>query len=487
MTQTTAAKIAGGSLWLTTSFVLAKFSQLIAQIVLARLLSPKEFGVWAMVLVVTTLSALFKDAAIAGVLVYRGLDDKRLVNAVYSIGINISVGMFVLQVLIGFPLSQFFGIPMVWPLTACVALVFLIGAGAGSHGAVLQRQMKFKQLAICDSTAGFARFGVASICAAFGGGVWSFAAGEIATILVDSVLKRSMSGYRFTYHFIPETSAIREVRGYISGLIGINLAVYANTNGDNLVIGKLLGAQSLGYYSVAYQLAMLPVFALSQINRVNFSVLSQQDSEGKQGYLCQALELYALLSAPIYGVAFVAAPWGIPMLYGSDWVEAVSIFQIVLVFAYARGFMAILGTALNALNYPGVNAAINWALVPLAIPSYWLGAWLGGMTGVAIAVALVLGIGATAWFWLATCRAAGWKIVTLSEPIILPTVTISVTLAAVLGIPLPVHLHAFLQPLAIILIYGIAVSILSAGRVPRILISVVKHSLNIGVESAKGK
>jgi O-antigen/teichoic acid export membrane protein len=56
--------------------MLAKFSQLIAQIVLARLLSPKDFGVWAMVLIVTTLSALFRDASIAGVLVYRGLDDK---------------------------------------------------------------------------------------------------------------------------------------------------------------------------------------------------------------------------------------------------------------------------------------------------------------------------------------------------------------------------------------------------------------------------
>jgi O-antigen/teichoic acid export membrane protein len=440
-----------------------------------------------MVLIVTTLSALFKDAAIAGVLVYRGLDDKKLVDAVYSLGVNISVGMFVLQALAGFPISLFFGVPVLWPLTVCTALVFLIGAGAGSHGAVLQRQMKFKELAICDSGAGFARFGGILICAALDGGVWSFAVGEIAMALVDSVLKRSLSGYRFTYRFIPDPYAMREVCGYVSSLIGINLAVYANTNGDNLVIGRLLGAQSLGYYNVAYQLAMLPILALSQINRVNFSVLSQQDKEGKHSYLYQALELYALLSAPIYGVAFVAAPWVIPSLYGSEWIGAVNIFQIVLVYAYARGFMSILGTALNALNYPGTNSAINWALVPLSIPSYLIGAWLGGTTGVAISVALVMGVGATAWFWLATCRAAGWKIGTLTEPVILPTVTMSVTVAAVLAVPLPVHLQVYLQPLAIVVTYGIALSVFSAGRVPQILLGVVKHSLNIGVESVKGK
>ena len=76
--------------------------------------------------------------------------------------------------------------------------------------------------------------------------------------------------------------------------------------------------------------------------------------------------------------------------------------------------MSILGTALNALNRPGINAAINWVLVPISIPSYLLGARLGGITGVAIAVALVMGIVATAWFWLVTCSAAGWKIRTLN-------------------------------------------------------------------------
>jgi hypothetical protein len=63
-----------------------------------------------------------------------------------------------------------FGVPILLPLTACVALVFLIGAGAGSHSAVLSRQMKFRELAICDTAASFARYGGALLCAALGGG-----------------------------------------------------------------------------------------------------------------------------------------------------------------------------------------------------------------------------------------------------------------------------------------------------------------------------
>jgi len=368
MTQSNSNKIFKGGLWITASFVLVRASQLISQIILARLLSPHDFGIWAMVLLVTTLSSQFKDVAVAGVLVYRGLDDRKVVNAVYSLGINLSIGMCVLQALSGFALSKFFDVSTLLPLTACVSLVFLVGAGAGSHGAVMQRQMKFKELAICETVTAFARLGGGLICAGLGGGVWSFAIAEIVAALVDSLSKHIFSGYHFEYQLIPEAHAIREVNKYIGALIGNNLAVYVNTNTDNLIIGKLLGAESLGYYNLAYQLAMLPTFALSQINRVNFSVLSQQDDASKKRYVYHALELYALFSAPLFAIAYIIAPWGIPFLLGTKWIAIVGLFQIILFFAYARGFMSILGTALFAINKPGVNAAINWPTVVNAAP-----------------------------------------------------------------------------------------------------------------------
>ncbi|NEQ85068.1 MAG: hypothetical protein F6K26_34520 [Moorea sp. SIO2I5] len=140
--------------------------------------------------------------------------------------------------------------------------------------------------------------------------------------------------------------------------------------------------------------------------------------------------------------------------------------------------MSILGTALNALDKPNVNAAINWALVPLSIPAFYFGAQLGGTQGVAIAAALLLGIGATVWFWIAMCRAGRWNIVVLLRPVLLPTATVVVTVAAVLAIPLPVYLETFLKPLFVVVAYGVAVSVFSAGRIPQMLIATVKRSLN---------
>ncbi|WOD37410.1 lipopolysaccharide biosynthesis protein [Nodosilinea sp. E11] len=481
----TVQSVAKSSLWLTISYGFSKALQLISQIFLARILTPEMFGVWGMVMVITTLAELFKDSAIAQVLVQRGLDNKPLADAVYSLGITISVIMFVAQSLLGYPLAQFFNEPIVWPLTAITALIFLVGAGAGSHGAVLSRRMQFRELAIADSGAGLARMGGAVVCASMGFGVWSFAIAEVARAIVDAGLKRWFSRYPFRYYLRPDPEAVRNVRSYISSLVGINLAVYANTNGDNLIVGRLLGAQALGFYSMAYQLAMLPAFALSQINRVNLAVISQRDTIGQQRYVCKMLELCALLSAPIYGVGFVIAPWLIPRLYGSEWTAVVPLFQVILIFAYSRGFMSILGTTLNALNKPQINAAINWVLVPAAVPAFLIGArWLGIM-GVAIAAAGVMGIGASIWFWLATSRVMACPFLLLAKPVILPTGSAAVALWGATLLPDNSPYKLALQPAVLLLIYGFVLSVGSAGRIPQMLISLVRQLFKTEPPEAK--
>jgi O-antigen/teichoic acid export membrane protein len=322
----------------------------------------------------------------------------------------------------------------------------------------MQRQMKFKELAFCETIAAVARLTGALIGAASGVGVWSFVIAELAMASVDSTLKRRLSSYRFTYQLVPDASAIREVRSYISGIIGCNLAVYLNTNCDNLIIGKLLGSQALGYYNFAYQLAMIPVFALSQINRVNFSVLTQQDSQGKKIYIHRMLHAYGLTSAPIYGLAFLVAPWLFPMLFGQRWIGAVHLFQIVLLFAYTRGFMSIMGAILDSLNKPAINAAINWAIIPLSVISYLIGATFG-TTGVAIAVAVVMGFIATSWLVIMVCRIAKYDVEFLARPILMPAAIISLSMVITTHTPVPAYLQMYLQPLILIISYTFILSI----------------------------
>ena len=324
--------------------------------------------------------------------------------------------------------------------------------------------MKFGEVAIAEGLSGLARLGGAVIAAACGAGVWSFAIAELARTLVEAIFKRRFSQYSFQYTLRPNPEAVKDVRGYISSLISINLAVYVNTNGDNFIVGKLLGTTALGYYNMAYQLAMLPLYALSRINHVNFSVLSQKDPTEQQQYIRKILSLYTILAAPIYGLGYVVAPWLIPLCYGANWTPVVPLFQVVLLFAYSRGFMSILGTALNALNKPQINAAINWVLVPLCLPAFWFGAQWNGVMGVAISVAGLMGVVAALWFWMATARAAHWRLLPLLQPAVLPTVTIGAAIALALHIPGSGTLRWGFQILVVLGVYLSGVAIASRGQ-----------------------
>ncbi len=455
------SKTIKGSLWATFSYGFNRCSKLISQIVLARLLAPEDFGVWGMLMLVMNLAKIFNESSIANVLVQRGLEDKKLVNTVYSLGVNVSISLFILQSLAALPLSNFFDEPILIPLIIATALVFLIRAGAGSHGAVLTQQMKFRELTICRTSSSFVRVFVSCFLAIFGLGIWTLALGEITATSINSILLHRLSKYKFNYQLWLNLDDVKKVIGYISSLIGINFAVYVNTNSDNLIIGKILGTSQLGYYNLSYQLSMIPTYTLSRINEVNFAVLSRKNKDEQQKYVQKILGTYAKIAAPMFSVGFVIAPWLIPFVYGSKWIPTVPLFQIILLFAYTRGFMSILGTTLNAINYPYINALINWVLVPISIPTFLIGSWLGGVRGVAIAVSITMGLGATIWFWLATCKVSKWGLYALAKPVIFPTLSCIFLLLSLHFLPISETFKQIIAPFYILGFYGVTLCLLS--------------------------
>lgn len=475
MTHTSSKKIAKASLWITASFALGKVTQLMAQVFLARILSPEDFGIWAMVLVLSNFSLLFRDTAIAQVLVQRGLDDSKLVNTVYSIGVNISVFLFFIQVLAGLPLSNFFDKSLLFPLTALTAFVFLIGAGAGSHTAILQRKMKFKELAICDLLANFSRVSSLIISSMLGCGFWSFAIAEISMALVDSSSKRYFSKYKFDYCFTLEQSKINEIKGFVLGILGSKIAHQMNITGDNLIVGRLLGARALGYYNVAYQLATTPAYAFAQINsRVFFAALSQMDEQRKPILLKKVIEFYANTAILIYAFAFILTPTLITNIYGDNWKECINICQIILIFAYTSGFMSILGAYLLSINKSLKIARIDLFIVPFALTAYFVGARIGGIQGVAIAVTFTMGFIASVWYLISACRIAKLDIKPLLKAAVLPTVALLTSITTTQFIFNYVKVLPYLKLLSILIFHLATINLLSRGRLPFSLFNFLK-------------
>ena len=212
----------------------------------------------------------------------------------------------------------------------------------------------------------------------------------------------------------------------------------------------MLGSTTLGYYNLAYQLTMaLSTILNSLIGALGMPVFAQlTDEQEQENALFKVVEQIAFLTAPIYALFFLLVDkQAIALLFGPKWIPISTVIPWLLVFAYFRVINTPLNTMLCAKGRPEVNARVNLYIAPVAVVGFIIGAQQGGILGVSIAVALVLGIVWTFFWWWVGCRTLGWSMMKFLLPCF---ISVLITLPA---IAISFNLPIILKPLIFSVIY----------------------------------
>lgn len=309
------------------------------------------------------------------------------------------------------------------------------------------RQLQHQELANATVLASLVRVGVTVGCATQGFSYWSFAIGDTAYWLTACVLTKRQVKHSFRLEIAPH--ARQEVMTYCLGATGSSLGYYLNANFDNFTIAKLLGSTSLGHYNLAYQLTMSLTTMLSQaIGQVATSAFAQLSDEAQRQLLVRLIERIAFLSAPVYALSYLLLnPWVITVVFGKVWLPMLPVIPWLLVFAYFRLLNSPLLCMLAAKGKPGINAKVNLCIAPLAVLSFVIGAQTKGIVGVSIAVALVLGIIWTVYWWWTGCRQFGWSLPQFLIPCFQPALFAIGAVVLAQQTPVPI------QPVVLISIY----------------------------------
>lgn len=230
-------------------------------IALARILSPTDFGLVAMVAVIVNFVALFKDAGLAQATVQREDITDAQISTLYWINVAIAGGLALAIVALAPVIVWIYDEPRLLYLAMLLALPVAISGWGLQHRALLQRHMRFVAIARVEILG--AGFGIALglTAALYGAGYWSLAFMTLGTALASNLGYWSSSGW------VPQSprrnTGVREMLRFGINLSGFNFVNYFARNADNFLIGKFIGATALGQYSQAYRLMLLPI---SQIN-----------------------------------------------------------------------------------------------------------------------------------------------------------------------------------------------------------------------------
>lgn len=342
--------------------------------VLARLLSPEDFGLQGMVVVVTGFLGLFRDAGLGMATVQRAEVTHAQTSTLFWINVVIGVLLTTLCAAAAPLLVAFYHEPRLYWVAVVSGAMFLCNGLAAQHGALLQRGMRFVTLAKIDVLSLAVGSAVGIVMALLGCRYWSL----VGMALVSSIV--GTAGVWLVVPWVPGAprrgSGIRGML-HFGGIATCNsLVVFITLNVEKLLLGRYWGADALGLYGRAYQLVTLPIQQMnSAVTGVAFPALSriQHDAERLARSFLRAYSLLISLTVPITITCALFADEIVRIVLGAKWMEAAPIFRLLapvaLVFAVANPFSWLVlstGRAVRAL-------CISMATTPVVIGGIALG------------------------------------------------------------------------------------------------------------------
>jgi PST family polysaccharide transporter len=296
----------------------------------ARLLDPADFGIVAMVTVVTAVLDLFATAGLSSAAVQRSSIDNAQISTLFWINLLVGVALFAFCVLVAPLVVAFYHEPRLYPVMAVMGIGFVFNAAGVQQLALLQRQMRYVSLAGIEFSGQLASLGLGLCLAIAGYGYWALVVAAIALPASVTLMSWMATGW------VPRrpvwNAGIRSML-HFGGTVTVNGVIsYMTYSFDKFVVGRVFGASALGYYGVAAQLINTPTSNLNMaLGGVTFSALSrlQNDPVRFKNYFLKGYALNVSLTLPITIFCAVFAHDIVLVVLGPKWKEAASIFQLL--------------------------------------------------------------------------------------------------------------------------------------------------------------
>ena len=397
--------------WSGLSQVLRQVLQVGVSILLARLLAPSDFGALAMVLIFTGFAASFRDLGLGAALIQKQDVQPRHESTVFCLQLTVGI-ILTLLLAVGAPLiARFYGNPRLTALCLGIAPNFILGALGGVPMAQLQKAMAFRKIARIETLSVLVSGTAAILLALKGWGIWSLVFQSLLATLITTVLSWQQSSWHLAFAF--DLPSWRELRRFSTSLTGYNFLNYWIRNLDNLIIGKFIGAASLGIYSRAYNLMLYPISQVSgTVSRVMFSAMAsiQDQTERLREIYLRAARLIALVSFPIMAGMSVLADLFIVTVFGAAWQDAAGVLRILA----AVGLLQSVGTTMGWIYTARGRTDIMFR-IGLAAGVVYTAAFLVGLRWGVRGVAAAYALSGFLILWYPSWRVAG-KIIGLTFP-----------------------------------------------------------------------
>lgn len=379
-----------GGLWVFLLRVTERGVSLARLVIVARVLMPYDFGVMGIGLLTISVLEMFSQTGFWSALIQKKEDIKSYLNVSWTVLVLRGIILFAVIYLSAFHVATFFGVPEAGPIIQVIGISVLFQAFTNIGVVYFEKELEFNKVFVYRFTGTLVDFVVAVSAVFVLRSVWALVLGLLAGNAV-----RCLASY-FIHPFRPHLSTDfrkgKELFGFGKWIMGTHMLVFLLLEGDDMFVGKILGASALGLYQMAFRISNLPATEITNVaHQVSFPLFSklQDDQDALKNTYLRVLQMTAFLSVPLAGGIVVLAPDIIRIMLGEKWISATCAVQILAIFGMQRSIASITsGSLLRAKGKPNIETKIQISRLLLLATFIYPSTKLWGITGTAIAVVL---------------------------------------------------------------------------------------------------
>ncbi|MFW2404283.1 MAG: lipopolysaccharide biosynthesis protein [Gammaproteobacteria bacterium] len=378
-------KVVSALRWSTSLRFLSQLITWAMSLVVIRILDPEDYGLMAIASAFIAFFTMVNQLGIGAALVQRPEANELEQRQSFGLVLAINTGLFILIFAASPLVAVFFEEPELTGLIRLLACQLILVSFLTVPESLLLRNMDFKSRAIVELVAGVTSGGLVLAMAFRGYGVWSLVTGSIAHAAIRVI------GINIAHPFLKLPSFDFRGAGHLvkfGGLITLDRTLwFFFSQADVFIIGKLLGAELLGFYSVALHIASLPMQKINGIiNSIAFPAFAriQNDREQVGAYLKKSLQILAFFSFPVFFGISAVAPEFVTVILGEKWLPVIPIIVLLSLVMPLRMASTVLTSTLHGVGRADISFMNKLIATIIMPPAFLVGAQFG-LIGVCLA------------------------------------------------------------------------------------------------------
>lgn len=324
---------------------------LLANAILARILTPKDYGVVAIITLFSTFFSVFSDMGIGSAVIQDKTLTKQENIDIFSWTVYLGIAIASIFAIFSFVISDFYNNKVYIPLGFILSIAIFFNTLNMVPTAILMKDKHFIYVGVRNIIAAIFNFLVTLILGLNGFKAYSIVWGNVVNAVILFFL--NIIGSKLQFKILPRWNSIKKIFGFSMYQFFYSIVNYFSRNLDNLLTGKFLGDEALGYYDKAYKLMLYPINNFTQvINPVIHPILSEHKDNKEYIYqkYIQIVEILTLVGVYVSVICFFCAGEIIHILYGKQWDLSIQCFQILSLTICAQMVSSSVGAIYQSLD-----------------------------------------------------------------------------------------------------------------------------------------